>query len=211
MIKPRFTEENFEILHTKDFKRPENYGKALYIANSFDRLLESKNWQYRLKIILLEKGSLSLSINGDTFLYDTPSVIFINASDKLEKIIQGNSKFKVVFFHPNCISSFITINQLEGNEERDKRGNRDYYFIAPFYYENMRDKSLKMDYIQSRYLHSIVAQMETHLDVQESTKWTCALTALMYQILFKLESQFRMKIQETTAQKMALQYPSQCE
>lgn len=202
MAKARFTEENVDIIHTKYIAFPEMYGAAVYISDTFDRVRNSINWNKRLKIVLLDKGNLSMKVNGELYQLSSPSIILLSAGDNLQEIDSSKAQFKILFFHPNIISRYLTIEKLESREELDEFENRDFYNIEPFYYDT-RDKYLQIDFIQSRYLLSLFNQMEDVLKYQSSDKWRCEFRAFMYHVLFKLERQFREK-KETSTGKVEL-------
>lgn len=189
MKEVRFKEENLEILHTKSINSPWLYGAALYISNSFDNLMESKNWKYRLKIVVLNRGTLTITRRDRVFTYTSKAVILLSASEKICVTHSKSAHYIVILFHPNVISKEILIKHLEG--EATLGYCRESFLVAPFYYEKIADRSINIDNIFCSYLNSLVTELETLITYQKTYTWLSEKTAIMYQLLYKIEQQFR--------------------
>lgn len=164
-----------------------NWKMTLVILDSF-KFMDDPEWIYRLKVMLLYEGRLSMKVNGKLTEYKAPCIVYFNAKDTFEKIVPFNAKYKLVVFHPHVVNKYFTLENLQSTEKLDERVTKDFYYIEPFYYE-INKRILSLDFVQSKFLLSIVKSIEDLLDYQKNNRWHFEARAYLIHMLFKVEMQ----------------------
>ncbi len=145
---------------------------------------------FRFSIVLIEKGSGFLTINGKSLFYMSPCVLCINEKEHI--IINEDEKLelKVFYFHPNiinCSLDFVTIRKLPDNCSLTLL--QDSYWKKFFIYrdDNFLGK-ISVGFMTAKRLSMFISKTNCEISEQVNENWPCRSRSFLMEILFTLDN-----------------------
>lgn len=145
---------------------------------------------FRFSIVLIEKGSGFLSIDGKSLFYMSPCVLCINEKEHI--IINEDEKpeLKVFYFHPHIINSsldFTTIRKLPENCPLTLF--QDSYWKKFFIYRDANFfGKISVGPLTAKRLSLFISKINCEITEQCRDNWPCRSRSFLMEILFTLDN-----------------------
>jgi AraC family L-rhamnose operon regulatory protein RhaS len=145
---------------------------------------------FRFSIVLIEKGSGFLSIDGKSLFYMAPCVLCINEKEHI--IIDENEELelKVFYFHPHIINSsldFVTIRELPENCSLTLF--QDSYWKKFFIYRDANFfGKISVGPLTAKRLSLFLSKINREITEQCRDSWPCRSRSFLMEILFTLDN-----------------------
>ncbi|MDC7221888.1 MAG: AraC family transcriptional regulator [Spirochaetales bacterium] len=156
-----------------------------------DRFSNPEDWEWEVRLIILfvEEGKLALEVDGNMRVLPPSSVLYLNPYESLNVLDDKDCIYRLIPFNPYIINKALLFRNLIDGELQVQSGFRDFFYITPFFY-GIDEKYLKLDFSHSRYLGTLIDELEGILKDKASHKWPYEAKAVLIQILYKVEGYF---------------------
>ena len=140
------------------------------------------------KIILLEKGILELTCNGETYEVKAPSLIMLSQNEKIEYHIMQSIKAYVLFFKPSVIRDEFSFDRIDSGEFEDTMGQviyQDYILISLFYRKKKAsERIIPLPLNGFKHLKELFTSAEAELKTQRDGFWPCRSRSYLMELLY---------------------------
>ena len=156
------------------------------ISNSY----ENKIIDNRFRIMFLEEGSGSVSVNNQQILWIAPCVICVSEKDSLEfaqNIQQKTLTLETIYFHPQFINkglNFDTIRKKGMDAPPEVIENR--LILTPFFYDSSKKVLNHISPESSIRIRNLINSAKEELVQQNSGWWPCRTRYFLTELLFFL-------------------------
>lgn len=139
------------------------------------------------KMIVLEKGSLGLDINGKTYTVKGPALILLSDKDVLKARIMEAIRAQFVYFNPGTIRDEFTLERINTHEFDGQIGTviyQDYVLILPFIDESVSEKVISISLNSLERIKSIIKSLDGQLKSQSDGFWPCRSRSFLMELLY---------------------------
>jgi AraC-like DNA-binding protein len=188
-------------------------GKEYYVdftlmlaINQKEYFSDGSSCNLYFRIILIEEGSINITINGINNTLVAPCIICLNDKDTAMPIDQSSYKAKSIYFHPSAINYYFDLENIYTDPE-DFRISQSIYqdknFLIPFLERcNLYKGFINVDAEIAGKVKILSNKIKRELESQPDQFWPCRSRSYFIEILIALEMCFHNMIsEEDTIQK----------
>jgi AraC family L-rhamnose operon regulatory protein RhaS len=165
---------------------PVNYyegDNALYEAEDFNC--------YRL--VFIEEGIGSLSLNGKELSIIPHTVLCLNEKDTIKNIDFTCRKLRLLCFLPSAINNILTFDNISNDTGMTISDSQDKQFLLPFILHNETYSKYKyVDVETGTRILDIMKSLKEQLFIQ-SDSWPCLTRSYLLELLFLLERTYSIR------------------
>lgn len=146
--------------------------------------------EFRFSIILIEKGSGFVSIDGKSLFYAAPCVLCINEREHTIINAAEEVELKAIYFHPHVINSsldFVTIRKLPENCSLTLL--QDSYWKK--FFINREDNfcgKISIGPLTAKRLSQFISKIDREMTDQCRDNWPCRSRSFLMEVLFTLDN-----------------------
>lgn len=162
--------------------------------NSNENLEELKNTAERLRIIIVQRGSGIVNIDGSRLSIVAPAILCINEKEVIYIETKLDWDAKSVCFHPRYINSNLNFEKIREVEADEPTTNRqDIFLLRPFVRKNENYKGLlNVDPHTMNRISGFFDRARNEVEEQSHRTWSCCARSYFLELLFAL-----MRVYET--------------
>ncbi len=149
------------------------------------------------KVILLEKGEISLKSNGSSYNIKAPSLIFSSDKDitDIENLKKGSSL--VLYFKPSVVRDEFTLENLYSGKYSNTFGTtvyQDYCLVERFFkIKELNNKIFSLTLNELNKIKRLILSIEKELITQYDGFWPCRSRSYLLELLFYIQNIFDSK------------------
>ena len=149
------------------------------------------------KVILLEKGEISLKSNGSSYNIKAPSMIFLSDKDitDIENLKKGSSL--VLYFKPSVVRDEFTLENLYSGKYSNAFGTtvyQDYCLVERFFkIKELNNKIFSLTLNELNKIKRLILSIEKELITQYDGFWPCRSRSYLLELLFYIQNIFDSK------------------
>ncbi len=169
-------------------------GREIPVAhNPCEKFDEISGLSDRLRLILVQKGTGILNINGKKISVIAPSVLCINEKETVRLVDSVRWDAQAFYFHPRYINDnfdFETIRKMK--KELAITVKQDSFLLGPFVERNENYLGqLNIDAASMSYASGLLESVRKEIDEQAHQFWSCRARSYFIELLFILARIYR--------------------
>ncbi len=140
------------------------------------------------KVIILEKGILHITREGEKCEVKAPALILLSEKDRIENRVMQKIKAYILFFKPSVIREEFTFERIQSGEFEKQIGqviNQDYVLILVFKkFEELSKRIVALPLNGLKKLKDLFTSTEAELKGQRDGFWPCRSRSYLMELLF---------------------------
>lgn len=166
--------------------------------NNNENLEELAGADERLRVILVQKGTGIVRVDGRRLAIIAPAILCINEKEEVQMEAKQNWAAQAVYFHPCYINSDLNFDKIRETDITESITNRqDIFLFRPFV---RKDKTyaglLEVDHMMMKKISELFGCARGEIEEQSHRIWSCSTRAYILELLFTL-----VKVYETPESK----------
>lgn len=153
-----------------------------------DTIPEHVNDEDNYKIILLEKGSVEMTLNKEKRVIKAPALIELSQRDKLDCVIKSGIKAYTLYFNPTVIREEFTYDKIDTGELRSTWGTsifQDYVLIERFSKSSdYGETAIELSLNSFKRMKELFVSTEKELLGQRDGFWPCRSRSYLMELLY---------------------------
>ncbi len=138
-------------------------------------------------LIILAKGKLEFSVNGEKIIATAPSFLCFDESENPVLISKSKAHYTCVYFHPKFLNINMTFDLLRSKKYGDIATTHDMFMLKPFI-----DKAyvIPISETQVEKIEQSADYMIKELEEQRDWYWSCRGRSYFMEIIIALERMY---------------------
>lgn len=140
------------------------------------------------KVIILERGILHITREGEVCEVKAPALILLSEKDRIENRVMQKMKAYILFFKPSVIREEFTFERIQSGEFEKQIGQviyQDYVLILVFRrFEELSKRIIALPLNGLKKLKDLFTSTEAELKGQRDGFWPCRSRSYLMELLF---------------------------
>lgn len=156
--------------------------------NADEKLEELFKADERLRLILVQRGTGIVNIDGRKLSVVAPAILCINEKEEIRMELKLNWRAKAVYFHPKYINSILTFDKIrEVNLSELVTNRQDMFLFRPFVRKNESYSGLlNVDSMTMNKISGFFDSARSEIEEQSHQTWSCCARSYLLELLFAL-------------------------
>lgn len=157
----------------------------LCVSHGDEAILEINHPDY-MKLLIVDKGSISFVSNKTKIVVTAPSLVFLT-DEPIDDFNLNGSEITVVFLKPTEIREEFTLERIHSGEFEKEQGKtiyQDYLLLKSFEKENGTNRVLSLNISAYIKIHETVERMQNELISQADGYWPCRSRSYLMELLY---------------------------
>lgn len=158
----------------------------IYVEKN-DRFPEYINDETTYKIVVVEKGTLSLKMDGRDYVAKAPALILLSNKDKADFKIMEKIRADIVFFNPTAVRDEFSFERIDAHDFDNKFGTiiyQDYVMILPFTNAEIIKPVIPISLNSLERVKNIIGSLDAQLKGQKDGFWPCRSRSFLMELLY---------------------------
>ncbi|MBP5311146.1 MAG: helix-turn-helix transcriptional regulator [Lachnospiraceae bacterium] len=158
----------------------------IYVEKN-DRFPEYINDETTYKIVVVEKGTLSLKMDGRDYVAKAPALILLSNKDKADFKIMEKIRADIVFFNPTAVRDEFSFERIDAHDFDNKFGTiiyQDYVMILPFTKAEIIKPVIPISLNSLERVKNIIGSLDAQLKGQKDGFWPCRSRSFLMELLY---------------------------
>ena len=158
-----------------------------------EKLPEYINDNTTYKIVVLEKGSMGIKIDNESYTVKAPALILLSDSEVISARIMEAVKAEIVFFNPKTVRDEFTLERIKAHEFDNLNGTviyQDFMMIIPFIEEYNKGNIIPISLNALERVKQIVSSLQGELSSQRDGFWPCRSRSFLMELLYLISFSF---------------------
>ena len=158
-----------------------------------EKLPEYINDNTTYKIVALEKGSMGIKIDNESYTVKAPALILLSDSEVISARIMEAVKAEIVFFNPKTVRDEFTLERIKAHEFDNLNGTviyQDFMMIIPFIEEYNKGNIIPISLNALERVKQIVSSLQGELSSQRDGFWPCRSRSFLMELLYLISFSF---------------------
>ncbi|MBP5414778.1 MAG: helix-turn-helix transcriptional regulator [Lachnospiraceae bacterium] len=158
----------------------------IYVEKN-DRFPEYINDETTYKIVVVEKGTLSLKMDGRDYVAKAPALILLSNKDKADFKIMEKIRVDIVFFNPTAVRDEFSFERIDAHDFDNKFGTiiyQDYVMILPFTKAEIIKPVIPISLNSLERVKNIIGSLDAQLKGQKDGFWPCRSRSFLMELLY---------------------------
>ena len=158
----------------------------IYVEKN-DRFPEYINDETTYKIVVVEKGTLSLKMDGRDYVAKAPALILLSNKDKADFKIMEKIRADIVFFNPTAVRDEFSFERIDAHDFDNKFGTiiyQDYVMILPFTKAEIIKPVIPISLNSLERVKNIIGSLDAQLKGQKDGFWPSRSRSFLMELLY---------------------------